>query len=185
MFTAKHKTQISKNLSLVLRHQPQTIGITLDESGWTSVNTLLDKMQAAGMIINLDLLKEIVHTNSKQRFAFNEDLSKIRANQGHSVSIDLAYEPKEPPAILYHGTSDVTIPYILKEGLQKRRRHHVHLSADRQTALAVGGRHGKPVLFKVAAADMYKDGYVFYLSTNGVWLTEHVPPKYLLLLDNK
>src|SRR5688572_21297023 len=112
MFTAKHKTQISKFLSLVLRHQPETIGITLDENGWTSVNTLLDKMRAAGINIELDLLKEIVHTNSKQRFAFNEDFSKIRANQGHSVSVDLAYEPKEPPTVLYHGTSDVTIPYI-------------------------------------------------------------------------
>jgi len=185
MNSAKENIQISKFLSLVLRHQPETIGITLDENGWTSVNTLLDKMQAAGIMINLDLLKEIVHTNSKQRFAFNEDASKIRANQGHSVSVELAYEPNEPPAILYHGTREVAIPYILKEGLQKQRRHHVHLSADQQTALTVGGRHGKPVVFTIASGDMYKDGYTFYVSTNGVWLTDHVPTKYLLLLDNK
>jgi len=182
MITEKEVIRISKFLSLVLRHQPETIGVVLDENGWTPVTTLLEKMQAAGTTINLPLLKEVVATNSKQRFAFSEDESMIRANQGHSVGIDLAFEPIEPPTVLYHGTSEHVVAAILKEGLQKRSRHHVHLSADVQTVRAVGQRYGKPVVLIVAALQMHKEGYPFYQSANGVWLTEHVPPVYLQII---
>lgn len=179
MATEKEITRISKFLSLVLRHRPETIGIVLDENGWTDVSTLLDKMQTTGTTIDLAILKEVVATNSKKRFAFNDDESMIRANQGHSVEVDLAYEPKEPPVFLYHGTSEQTISVILKEGLQKRNRHHVHLSAHEHTAKAVGQRHGKPVVLIVSALQMHKEGYIFYQTANDVWLTEHVPPAYL------
>lgn len=182
MATEKEITHISKFLSLVLRHRPEIIGIVLDENGWTAVPTLIERMQAAGTNIDLPLLKAVVATNNKKRFAFNEDETMIRANQGHSVEIDLAYEPKEPPSILYHGTGQQSIEVILKEGLHKRSRHHVHLSADADTAKAVGQRHGKPVVLQVAALQMHREGHVFYQSTNGVWLTEHVPAGYIQLL---
>jgi len=183
MVSEKEIVRISKFLSLVLRHRPETIGVVLDENGWTPVATLLEKMQAAGTAIDLPLLKEVVATNSKKRFAFNEDESMIRANQGHSIEVDLAYEPKEPPAILYHGTSQQSVDGIMKEGLLKRSRHHVHLSADTETAQAVGQRHGKPVVLLVTALQMHKEGYQFYQSANGVWLTEHVPTQYLKRLQ--
>jgi putative RNA 2'-phosphotransferase len=183
MHSEKELIRISKFLSLVLRHRPEAIGITLDENGWTDVTVLLEKMRVAGTAIDLVLLQEVVTSNTKQRFAFNDDNTRIRANQGHSVSVDLALEAKEPPAILYHGTSETNIPAILKEGLHKRNRHHVHLSGDHETAIAVGQRHGKPVVFTVAAQQMHKDGFTFFQSTNGVWLTEHVPPAYLMLIE--
>lgn len=171
--------RISKFLSYLLRHHPDAIGITLDGNGWTDVAMLIEKMQANGHAVDFALLKEVVATNSKQRFAFSDDFTKIRANQGHSITINLDYEAQEPPAVLYHGTSEHTLPAILQEGLHKRDRHHVHLSGDVQTAKAVGQRHGKPVVLVIDARQMHEDGYLFFQSANGVWLTEHVPIQYL------
>jgi putative RNA 2'-phosphotransferase len=179
MISEKENTRISKFLSLVLRHQPETIGIQLDEHGWVPVGILLKQMAAHNHRISKEILDHVVATNSKKRFAYNDDESKIRANQGHSVEVDLNYTPLQPPAILYHGTAERALESIFKTGLEKRQRHHVHLSMDVNTALAVGSRYGKPVLLMVAAGDMYTDGYSFYMSDNNVWLTNHVPVKYL------
>ncbi|WEK37784.1 MAG: RNA 2'-phosphotransferase [Candidatus Pseudobacter hemicellulosilyticus] len=172
----------SKFLSLVLRHQPEAIGITLDEQGWTNVAALMTKLQQHNFPITLEQLKVLVETNAKKRFAFNEDFSSIRASQGHSVSIELGYNPAIPPAVLYHGTGQQSIASIQETGLDKRERHHVHLSADRETALNVGQRHGKPCIFEVAAAQMQQEGFTFFQSDNGVWLTDHVPVRYLQLI---
>jgi putative RNA 2'-phosphotransferase len=170
---------VSKLLSLVLRHQPETIGIVLDPQGWTDVGTLLRKMQAKGMPVDLPLLKQVVATNDKQRFAFNPDFSRIRANQGHSVAVDLGLTPVPPPEYLYHGTAEASLSAILAEGLRKQSRRHVHLSADIPTAIKVGGRHGKPVVLLVKSGEMHRLGNPFYRSENNVWLTDFVAPEYL------
>jgi len=169
----------SRFLSLILRHQPQTIDLQLDKAGWANVNELLEKMNQTGRKINIEGLKEIVETNDKQRFSFSEDYSQIRANQGHSIKIELGYEAKEPPQFLYHGTATRNKAAILEQGIDKRNRHHVHLSSEKETAIKVGSRHGKPFLFVVLAQQMHKNGLAFFQSENGVWLTEHVPPQYL------
>jgi putative RNA 2'-phosphotransferase len=182
MLSEKEITRLSKFLSLVLRHQPGKIGITLDANGWTNVALLLSQSNKNGVNLTEAILEQVVQTNTKKRFSFNEDKNKIRANQGHSVEVDLGYLPQEPPTILYHGTAENFLDSILKTGLNKRKRHHVHLSADFETARQVGKRHGKPVVFTVEAAAMNQDGYAFYLSSNKVWLTEQVPAKYLKLL---
>ena len=182
MLTDKENTRISKFLSLVLRHQPDELGITLDESGWTNVDALIAKMKGKGFHITKEILDHVVETNNKKRFAYNEDQSKIRASQGHSIEVDLAYTPQQPPDILYHGTAERFVDLILHEGLKKRSRHHVHLSSDKNTALNVGQRHGKPVIFEVASGRMHKDGIDFFVSENGVWLTDHVPANYLRLI---
>lgn len=179
MISEKETKRISKYLSFVLRHQPETLGITLDTQGWTSVPVLLQKMQEQGFNVSHELLAHVVDTNSKKRFAFNDDQSLIRASQGHSVDIDTGYQPQEPPAVLYHGTAQAFLPSIFSTGLEKRGRQHVHLSSDRTTAVQVGGRHGKPFVLLVDAAGMYRDGHHFYCSDNGVWLTDHVPVAYL------
>lgn len=179
MISDKEATRISKFLSLVLRHQPETIGITLDDNGWADVNTLLQQINAHGTAINHDVLEHIVATNSKKRFAFDETHTRIRASQGHSISVDLAYTPVQPPEILYHGTASQYLASILKTGLEKRNRQHVHLSADIITATKVGQRHGKPKVLAIYTKRMYQDGYNFYLSDNGVWLTDHVPAQYI------
>ncbi len=171
-------TKLSKFLSLVLRHKPEEIGIKLSKSGWTDTSTLIENMNEAGKLIDLETLRLIVDTNTKKRFSFNEDHSQIRANQGHSVELDLGYRPKTPPKFLYHGTAQKNIISIFKSGIQKRERHHVHLSADIDTALRVGQRHGKPVLLKVMTGNMHENGHLFFMSDNGVWLTEEVPVKY-------
>ena len=170
---------ISKFLSLILRHQPEVIGITLDENGWTDVDELIAKMNAKGHRISFDQLEEVVITNDKQRFAFSEDYNKIRASQGHSVNISLGLDPQEPPAYLYHGTVAKFLDSIRKEGLQRMSRQHLHLSRDRETAVKVGRRRGAPVILNINSGAMHKDGYLFYLSDNGVWLTDHVPAKYI------
>lgn len=172
-------TKLSKFLSLVLRHKPEVIGIQLEENGWTDVQTLLTKMNEAGKSIDLETLNAIVEADNKGRYSFNIDKTRIRANQGHSVEIDLGYQATTPPDILYHGTANRFIESILSIGLEKRNRHHVHLTADRQTAVTVGKRHGKPVILEVLAKEMLESGYEFYVSDNGVWLTDHVPVKYL------
>jgi putative RNA 2'-phosphotransferase len=171
--------RISKFLSLVLRHNPGKIGIELDANGWTNVDALLEKLNANGVTIDKALLQHIVDNNPKKRFAFNKAGNMIRANQGHSIEIDLGYKPQTPPEILYHGTSENAMNSILQTGLEKRERHHDHLSADMQTALQVGQRHGKPVVFEVLAGQMSGEGMLFYVSDNGVWLTEFVPVQYL------
>ena len=179
MITEKETTRISKFLSLVLRHQPEIIGITLDENGWVDADLLIKNCNEKGLNLDIQILKHVVATNSKKRFAFNEQSNKIRASQGHSLSIDLGYNPQKPPKILYHGTSMKYTDAIWQNGLEKRLRQHVHLSADMATAMAVGQRHGKPFVFEVLAEAMYNDHHHFFLSDNDVWLTDHVPVKYL------
>jgi putative RNA 2'-phosphotransferase len=177
--TEKEKTRISKFLSLVLRHQPQLIGLVLDDNGWTDVQALMQGCAAKDLHFTLEQLREIVATNPKQRFALSEDGSRIRANQGHSIEVQLALPPQAPPALLYHGTVNRFLDSIRTQGLQKMERHHVHLSAERSTAEQVGRRRGKPVALTIHAGQMWADGYLFYQSDNGVWLTDAVPPSYI------
>lgn len=183
MFSEKEITRLSKFMSLVLRHQAGTIGLTLDKNGWVATQELLDKMNKTGVNVTPEKLDFVVATNSKKRFAFNADKTQIRASQGHSVDIDLQLTPVKPPAVLYHGTGERSVASIFKTGLEKRSRRHVHLSADIETALQVGKRHGKPVVLTVDTAKMYKDGFEFYLSANKVWLTDKVPIGYLQQLN--
>lgn len=184
--TTDHRklTRLSKLLSLILRHKPQAYGVELDAEGWADVAHLLHQLQAHGVSMHLTLLEEIVSTNSKKRFAFSEDRKKIRASQGHSIPVELGYTPVEPPGILYHGTAEKAVDSIRVHGLEKRSRHHVHLSADEATARMVGQRHGKPVIFRVWANRMFQAGFNFYQSENGVWLTDQVPPEYMELIAN-
>lgn len=170
----RNYTRASKFLSLVLRHQPEKIGITLDGHGWAKVPEIL-----MGMNLTMEDLTHIVETDEKQRYSFNEDKTLIRANQGHSIPVDLELEEREPPEFLYHGTVGRFLGAIQKEGLQRQSRQYVHLSPDVETAVKVGRRRGKPVVLQVAAGRMYGEGRKFYLSENGVWLTEEVPPHYL------
>lgn len=179
MISEKEITSLSKFLSLVLRHHPETIGIKLDEQGWVAVDELLQKAQAHGKNITPDVLNHIVETNAKKRFAFDDAGIKIRASQGHSVDVELGYEPQIPPDVLYHGTGSQSVEAILQTGLEKRSRQHVHLSSDLETAIKVGQRHGRPVVLTVAAAEMHRLGHKFYLSENKVWLTDFVPTDFI------
>jgi putative RNA 2'-phosphotransferase len=174
-----HQKHLSKFLSLHLRHRPEALGLTLAEGGWVEVEALLAAAARHGHPISRAELNAVVADNDKQRFAFDETGTRIRAQQGHSVSIDLGLQPAVPPAVLYHGTTPAALPAIWREGLQKMRRHHVHLSPDEETARRVGSRRGQAVLLAVDAARMQAAGHVFYQSGNGVWLTEHVPPEFL------
>ena len=170
----------SKFISLILRHKPETIGISLDEHGWADVQVLIDRINASGgHHLDMDLLEEIVRTDEKQRYSFNEDHTLIRANQGHSIPVDVELEEKMPPALLYHGTGEKYVSAIDEQGLIPKSRLYVHLSADIPTAKKVGSRHGKPVIYTVDCRRMADDGYKFYLSANGVWLTKSVPVEYL------
>lgn len=171
--------RISKFLSLVLRHDPSRIGITLDEAGWVDVDVLLAAAAAHGVSLSRDGLRELVASSDKQRFALSADGARIRANQGHSVPVDLQLVPREPPARLYHGTVEAALDGIRAQGLVRRARHHVHLSPDLETATKVGARRGAPVILTVRAADMHAAGHTFYCSANGVWLTEHVPARFI------
>ncbi|MUG97308.1 RNA 2'-phosphotransferase [Scytonema sp. UIC 10036] len=171
--------KISKYLSRHLRHQPDRIGIELSPSGWVAVKDLLAACRRNRFPISRDELEEVVANNDKQRFSFDATGTLIRANQGHSVDIDLQLEPVVPPDVLYHGTGHKAVELILQHGLCKMSRHHVHLSKDIATAETVGARHGKPVVFVVDAAAMHHAGYTFYCSDNGVWLVDNVPPQYL------
>ena len=170
----------SKFLSLVLRHNPELIGITLDSAGWVSVSELLRACQAHGHQVSLTELHDVVTSNDKQRFSLSKDGQMIRANQGHSLLVELGYSPTIPPDILYHGTVEKFLLSIKEEGLRKGARQHVHLSQDEETAQRVGARRGKPIIIRVESRRMNRDGYEFFLSTNGVWLTEHVPTAYLI-----
>lgn len=164
----------SKRLSLVLRHKPESVGVKLDAAGWTDVDGLLRAMR-----ISREDLNKVVADNNKKRFEFSGDGKRIRASQGHSVDVDLGYEPSDPPDVLYHGTYANALDSIFKTGLDKRDRHHVHMSKDVATAQQVGQRRGDVRILLVNAAAMVRDGFKFYVSTNGVWLTDHVPAKYL------
>lgn len=166
-------------MSLVLRHQPEVIGLTLDENGWAHVNELIEKLNANGAAADIALIKEVVATNDKKRFAFNEDQTRIRASQGHSIAVELDLKETIPPEYLYHGTAERFLESILSTGLQKQSRQHVHLSATAETAIAVGGRHGKPVVLLIKAKEMHGNGYLFYLSENNVWLTDQVPVAFI------
>jgi len=178
MTTQNHK-QISKKLSLLLRHQPELYHLELDEQGWCDVETLLAAFRQKGQPLDRATLEAVVAQNDKQRFAFSPDGTRIRANQGHSIPIQLAYEAMEPPAVLYHGTATRFLSSIYEQGLLKQQRHHVHLSPDVETASKVGVRHGKLALLKIDAAGMFTNGHLFFRSDNGVWLTEQVPPRYI------
>jgi putative RNA 2'-phosphotransferase len=166
-------------MSLVLRHNPSVIGIELDENGWVLVSELLEKMAAHGQRIDFSFLERVVAENDKQRFKLSADGTKIRANQGHSVKIDLALSPVLPPDILYHGTALHFLESIKKQGLRPQSRQHVHLSKEYDTAIAVGSRHGSPHILIIQAAKMHENGYVFYQADNGVWLTDSVPIDYI------
>ena len=181
--TPERLVKISKYLSKHLRHAPERIGLELDSAGWISIETLLLACEKNGMRISRDDLDRVVAENSKQRFAFSEDGTKIRANQGHSIEIDLQLKPQTPPDILYHGTGAQTVEIVLREGLKAMRRHHVHLSRDVETAKIVGARHGKPVVLQVDAKNLNEQGSEFFVSENGVWLVDNVPPGALRVLD--
>ncbi|TAE54334.1 MAG: RNA 2'-phosphotransferase [Nostocales cyanobacterium] len=171
--------KISKFLSKHLRHTPEEIGLKLAPGGWVFVDELLAACAKHKFTITLAELQEVVNTNDKKRFSFDETFTLIRANQGHTTEVDLKLSPIVPPEILYHGTGKKSVESILQTGLSKMSRHHVHLSSDIHTAKIVGARHGKPVVFVVNSQEMSQDGYVFYLSDNGVWLVDHVPPYFI------
>jgi len=177
-------TKTSKFLSLILRHQPERIGLTLDANGWADTQTLLTLVEKTGRPLSRSLLEKVVAENDKQRFAFNEDKTKIRASQGHSIEIDLALRPQTPPEILFHGTAAQFVGPIRLEGLVSQKRQHVHLSLEEETATKVGQRHGVPVILRVSSGEMHRKGIVFYCSENGVWLTEKVPTEFLETPDS-
>lgn len=177
-------TRLSKYLSLVLRHHPEKIHLSIDEHGWADAQELIDNTLAAGRFdLSRDVLEEIVRTDSKQRYSWSEDGRRIRANQGHSIPVDLELAPQTPPDVLYHGTGQKSVPSIQRQGLLHMQRLYVHLSRDIDTAVTVGRRHGACAVFRVDAAQMARDGFPFYQSVNRVWLTGHVPARYLHLLD--
>ena len=175
----KRSVRISKFLALVLRHDPGRIGLDLDPEGWVHIDELLAAAGGAGMSISRAELEAVVRNNPKQRFTLDRAGNRIRANQGHSLEVDLGLTPIEPPRQLYHGTSRAALATILAEGLRPMGRRQVHLSADPETAVAVGRRHGRPAVLVVDSRRMHADGYRFYRSVNGVWLADHVPAAYL------
>lgn len=172
------RTDTSRYLSLILRHKPEVIGITLDEHGWANVEELIAGISKT-QPLDMELLDKIVQTDNKQRYSFNEDKTLIRANQGHSIPVDVELQRVPPPKILFHGTGEKYTDSIDQIGLIPKSRLYVHLSNDEATAVTVGSRHGKPIVYKVAAGEMEKAGFEFYRSVNGVWLTKVVPVRYL------
>ena len=171
--------KISKFLSLVLRHRPEAIGLVLDEYGWAEIDQIIQLGKPRRKGLTRANILAAVEQNDKQRFAISDDGSRIRANQGHSIEVDLQLSPVEPPEILYHGTVGKFLESILKIGLIPRSRQHVHLSPDHQTAIRVGQRRGKPIVLKIDAAEMHRNGHAFFVSENRVWLTDHVPAQFL------
>ena len=169
---------LSKFISLILRHKPEVIGISLDDHGWANVDELLAGIRRTRPI-DTEMLEEIVRTDEKQRYTFNEDHTRIRANQGHSIQVDVELEEKEPPEYLFHGTGRKYVESIDQTGLIPKSRLYVHLSGDQETAIKVGKRHGEPIVYQVAAGAMARDGHKFWRSANDVWLTKRVPPEYL------
>ncbi len=177
--------RISKRLSFVLRHRPDSIGIALDDAGWVDVEVLLTALGAHGPTVTREQLEHVVAANDKRRFSFDESGTRIRASQGHSVAVDLGYAAQTPPPVLFHGTTEAALAAILAEGLRPGRRHAVHLSPDAATARRVGSRRGRPVVLRVDAAAMTSDGAEFTRSANGVWLVAAVPPGYLAVHDGR
>lgn len=175
----KSMTSASKFISLILRHKPETIGIQLDEHGWALVDELIEGVNRTHPL-DLKYLERIVALDEKQRYSFNEDHTKIRANQGHSIPVDVELRKVIPPEVLFHGTGFKYTSSIDKEGLKPKTRLYVHLSKDTDTAYKVGSRHGRPVIYTILSRQMHEDGYTFYLSENGVYLTKEVPLKYLV-----
>ncbi|MFF9628508.1 MULTISPECIES: RNA 2'-phosphotransferase [Streptomyces] len=174
----RRTVKVSKYLSRHLRHQPERIGLVLDEQGWVAVDDLLRALARHGVPLTRTELEHVVATNDKRRFALDGD--RIRASQGHTVAVDLGLPPAVPPSLLHHGTVAAALEAIRAEGLRPMNRHHVHLSPDRETAVRVGSRRGRPVVLTVDAGAMHRDGHVFHVSANGVWLTAHVPPRHLV-----
>jgi len=177
--TEKETIRTSKFLSLVLRHEPESVGLKLGDAGWIGVEELLQAVNQHGTPLTLDQLKHVVATSDKKRFAFSDDGLRIRASQGHSVEVDLQYEPQTPPDLLYHGTATRFLDSIRKEGLKRMERHHVHLSAETKVTLQVGARHGRPVLLTIRAGEMTRAGHVFFRSANVVWLVDQVPVQFI------
>ena len=175
--------QISKTMSKALRHKPESLGLNPTISGWVGVDTLLAALNRKGFGISRAELEEVVAKNDKQRFSFDQQKENIRANQGHSIEVNLGLSPLEPPEFLFHGTTSQALGLVLELGLQRMKRHHVHLSLDTQTALRVGNRHGKAVLLRIKALEMYRQGYDFFCSENGVWLADEVPPRFLEVIN--
>ena len=171
--------QLSKFLSFVLRHEPDAIGLTLDPQGWAGIDELIERGNAAGTRFDREDLQRVVQTSDKKRFSVSPDGLRIRAAQGHSVSVELGLSPQAPPAVLYHGTATRFVEAIRSEGLKPQGRRHVHLSINQATAQRVGQRHGKPAVLTVDALRMHAKGFKFYLADNGVWLTDQVPPEFL------
>ncbi len=182
----KSMKKTSKFISLILRHRPEVIGISLDRHGWAKVDDLIRGINRTGNhSIDRDLLEEIVRQDEKQRYSFNEDHTRIRANQGHSVPVDVELEKKTPPDILWHGTGEKYVPSIDRQGLIPKNRLYVHLSSDVETAKKVGSRHGRPVIYQIDCRTMSEEGHNFYFSANQIWLTENVPVKYLKKIDGE
>ena len=178
--TSKDLEKISRFLSYILRHKPEAIGITLDSNGWVGIDVLIRQAKKHGMQISQDLITEVVRTNDKKRFTLSEDNLKIRAAQGHSTNqVNIAYIEKIPPEHLYHGTATHFLDSIFQQGLIAGERHYVHISIDEKTAIAVGKRHGKPIVLRIKALAMFQQGFKFYLADNGVWLTNNVPSQFL------
>ena len=177
-------TRTSRYISLILRHKPETIGIELDEHGWADVEELIRGVSRTHRL-DRELLEKIVAEDEKQRYSFNVDGTKIRANQGHSIPVDVELEQLAPPEFLWHGTGEKYVQSIEAQGLISKSRLYVHLSLDIETAKKVGARHGRPVVYRVAAGRMAEDGYGFYRSRNGVWLTKTVPVQYLEKMTEK
>lgn len=175
---------ISKYICFVLRHHPEDIDISLDNHGWANVDELIAGIaRSKDKEFNRETLERIVREDNKQRYSFNSDGTKIRANQGHSIPVDVELEKREPPEILYHGTAEKYVESINRSGLVSKHRLYVHLSNNIETATDVGSRHGKPVIYEVASREMYNDGYDFFISVNGVWLTKEVHIKYLRIIQ--
>ena len=175
----KDKIKISKYLAKHLRHSPEDLGLTLETGGWVNIDDLLEAADSKGFSISREELEDVVFSNDKQRFSISDDGTKIRANQGHSTAVDMDFKSAIPPDVLYHGTVAKFLPAIKSEGLKKMNRHHVHLSRDVETATKVGSRRGKPVILEIRSGSMAAAGYKFYISANGVWLTDDVPTIYI------
>ena len=173
--------KISKYLSFILRHQPDSIGLSLTNEGWANIDELIDKTKK--FKLTKESLQTVVDTNDKKRFLISDDGLRIKANQGHSIKVKLELEPVVPPEFLLHGTAQRFIESIFKEGLSKQQRHHVHLSETEQTAMNVGSRYGKPVLLKIASKRMHDDGFEFFKTENNVWLVDNVPVEYLIKMN--
>lgn len=184
MEVGNKQDKLSVFISLILRHKPEVIGIKLDEFGYANVEELIQGVNNSRRQLDLETLKAIVHDDKKNRYSFNEDLTMIRANQGHSMKVDVRLTEVKPPAHLYHGTAEGSLESILRSGINKGNRLYVHLSDNKETALQVGKRHGAPVILTVQSGEMFKNGHRFYVSANNVWQVEFVPSEFVQVADS-